>query len=130
MKKRMYSTLVCMLFLGITTNLYAQFNINVVNANEVLKAEAIDDVLFTAQYELNFIIDTLHPDKKTDETMMLKVGKKSSVFYSYARFMTDSLIEIDKKTGADIELIHTHMQHYTSNVGSPLYNNYPAVKTT
>ncbi|MFQ9021748.1 MAG: hypothetical protein ACLR6J_11195 [Parabacteroides merdae] len=64
----------------------AQFNIRVYNMSEVLKAKPIDKVLFTAQYDLSFVGDTAHEDKHIDETMMLKVGSKSSLFYSYARF--------------------------------------------
>ena len=64
----------------------AQFNIRVYNMNEVLKAKPIDKVLFTAQYALSFVGDTAHEDRHIDETMMLKVGAKSSLFYSYARF--------------------------------------------
>ena len=62
----------------------AQFNIRVYNMNEVLKAKPIDKVLFTAQYALSFVGDTAHEDRHIDETMMLKVGAKSSLFYSYA----------------------------------------------
>ena len=67
----------------------AQFNIRVYNMSEVLKAKPIDKVLFTAQYDLSFVGDTAHEDKHIDETMMLKVGSKSSLFYSYARFRMD-----------------------------------------
>ena len=76
----------------------AQFNIRVYNMSEVLKAKPIDKVLFTAQYDLSFVGDTAHEDKHIDETMMLKVGSKSSLFYSYARFRMDSLIEMDPGT--------------------------------
>ena len=84
----------------------AQFNIRVYNMSEVLKAKPIDKVLFTAQYDLSFVGDTAHEDKHIDETMMLKVGSKSSLFYSYARFRMDSLIEMDKATGASQEIRH------------------------
>lgn len=89
----------------------AQFNIRVYNMNEVLKAKPIDKVLFTAQYALSFVGDTAHEDRHIDETMMLKVGAKSSLFYSYARFRMDSLIEMDKATcrfrGRDYEAWYT-----------------------
>lgn len=70
----------------------------------------IDKVLFTAQYDLSFVGYTAHEDKHIDETMMLKVGSKSSLFYSYARFRMDSLIEMDKATGASQEIIQEHMK--------------------
>ncbi len=130
MKRRIYSVLSFMLLLAIHSNAYAQFSINIVNTNEALKAEPIDDVIFTVQYELSSIGDTLNPDKKTDETMVLKIGKKNSVFYSYARFLTDSIIEIDKKTGASVNVISNHLKQYKAKVNYKLYKNYPEGKTT
>ena len=103
----------------------AQFNIRVYNMSEVLKAKPIDKVLFTAQYDLSFVGDTAHEDKHIDETMMLKVGSKSSLFYSYARFRMDSLIEMDKATGASQEIIQEHMKQGTSQVNYQIFKNYP-----
>ena len=108
----------------------AQFNIRVYNMNEVLKAKPIDKVLFTAQYALSFVGDTAHEDRHIDETMMLKVGAKSSLFYSYARFRMDSLIEMDKATGASQEIINEHMKQGNSQVNYQIYKNYPEGKLT
>ena len=108
----------------------AQFNIRVYNMSEVLKAKPIDKVLFTAQYALSFVGDTAHEDKHIDETMMLKVGSKSSLFYSYARFRMDSLIEMDKATGASQEIIQEHMKQGTSQVNYQIFKNYPEGKLT
>ena len=108
----------------------AQFNIRVYNMSEVLKAKPIDKVLFTAQYALSFVGDTAHEDKHIDETMMLKVGSKSSLFYSYARFRMDSLIEMDKATGASQEIINEHMKQGNSQVNYQIYKNYPEGKLT
>lgn len=77
----------------------AQINIRVFNVNDVMNAKPIDKLLFTVQYQTSFIPDTLLPDKRIEETMMLKVGTERSVYYSYARFRTDSLIEADKAAG-------------------------------
>ncbi|MDL2247215.1 GLPGLI family protein [Bacteroides sp. OttesenSCG-928-J23] len=108
----------------------AQFNITIVNTDEFLKAEAIDDVIFTAQYELNYLPDTTNADKRVEETMMLKVGRKSSVFYSYSKFLTDSIIEIDKKNDASLEVIQNHLKQYTAKVSYKIYKNYPTGKVT
>ena len=108
----------------------AQFNIRVYNMSEVLKAKPIDKVLLTAQYDLSFVGDTAHEDKHIDETMMLKVGSKSSLFYSYDRFRMDSLIEMDKATGASQEIIQEHMKQGTSQVNYQIFKNYPEGKLT
>ena len=74
--------------------------------------------------------DTLQPDKKEEETLMLKVGDKCSVYYSYAKFLTDSVLEADKAAGASQEVINEHLQRYSSKTNAQVYKNYPAGKTT
>ena len=70
--------------------------INIFNLNDVLRAKTIDETRFTVQYQPTSMPDTLQPDKKEEETLMLKVGDKCSVYYSYAKFLTDSVLEADK----------------------------------
>ena len=88
----------------------AQINIRVYDINDVLKAKPIDKLVFIAQYQTSFINDTLSQDKRTEETMMLKIGTKSSIYYSYAHFHMDSLIEADKAIGASQEVISEHLK--------------------
>lgn len=108
----------------------AQVNIRVYDINDVLKAKPIDRLLFTVQYQTTFVSDTLSPDKRTEETMMLKTGSGSSVYYSYARFRTDSLIEADKAAGASQEIISEHLKQSSGYVNYQIYKNYPKGKTT
>ena len=61
---------------------------------------------------------------------MLKVGDKCSVYYSYAKFLTDSVLEADKAAGASQEVINEHLQRYSSKTNAQVYKNYPAGKTT
>ena len=99
----MKQSLLTIAFICSALSAAAQVNIRVYDINDVLKAKPIDQLLFTVQYQTAFVSDTLSPDKRTEETMMLKVGSQSSVYYSYARFRTDSLIEADKAAGASLE---------------------------
>lgn len=108
----------------------AQMVINIVDTSEVTKADSIDQAVFTVQYETKFMPDTLKPEKISEETMMLKVGKQSSVYYSYARFLTDSIIEVDKANGASMDIIRQHLNEYSAKVSYKIYKNYPAGKTT
>ena len=109
----------------------AQVNINVYDMNDVLKSKTVENVLFTAQYKTEMVGDTSKPEKKLNETMMLKVGPKSSVYYSYARFHADSLIEADKATGASQEVISEHLKQAGGGfINYQVYKNYPAGKTT
>lgn len=109
----------------------AQINIRVFNVNDVMNAKPIDKLLFTVQYQTSFVPDTAMPDKRIEETMMLKVGAERSVYYSYARFRTDSLIEADKAAGASQDVISEHIKQGGDGfVSYQIYKNYPAGKLT
>lgn len=111
-------------------SLSAQVRINMVQGGETLKTEPIDEVLFAVQYQMTSIADTLHPEKTDSEMMMLKVGKKSSVYYSFAKFMADSVMAADMAAGLSIDLIVEHAKNYQSRIDYKIYKNYPAGKTT
>ena len=96
---------------------------------ETTKTEPIDDVLFTVQYDVKMMLDTLNPDKITEESMVLKVGNRSSSFYSYTRFVTDSLLgEQIKKTGR--AMIRRESSENMGHITYTIYKNYPAGKVT
>ena len=126
----MKQSLLTIAFICSALSAAAQVNIRVYDINDVLKAKPIDQLLFTVQYQTAFVSDTLSPDKRTEETMMLKVGSQSSVYYSYARFRTDSLIEADKAAGASLEIISEHLKQSNGYVNDQIYKNYPKGKTT
>jgi GLPGLI family protein len=108
----------------------AQVVINIVNPDDVAKRETIDTVLFTVQYEMTSIADTSHRDRQEQEMMMLKVGAKSSVFYSYAKYLADSVVEAEAAAGASIGAIAERLREYQSRVNYKIYKNYPAGKVT
>ena len=126
----MKQSLLTIAFICSTLSVAAQVNIRVYDINDVLKSKPIDQLLFTVQYQTAFVSDTLSPDKRTEETMMLKVGSQRSVYYSYARFRTDSLIEADKAAGASQEIISEHLKQSNGYVNDQIYKNYPKGKTT
>ena len=130
--KRIIATigLLCVGLSGAGHETNAQVTINIFNLNDVLRAKPIDETRFTVQYQTTSMPDTLQPDKKEEETLMLKVGDKCSVYYSYAKFLTDSVLEADKAAGASQEVINEHLQRYSSKTNAQVYKNYPAGKTT
>ena len=126
--KRIIATigLLCVGLSGAGHETNAQVTINIFNLNDVLRAKPIDETRFTVQYQTTSMPDTLQPDKKEEETLMLKVGDKCSVYYSYAKFLTDSVLEADKAAGASQEVINEHLQQYSSKTNAQVYKNYPA----
>lgn len=112
-------------------NAVAQVVISMPNLSDGMKAEPIDEVQFIAQYELTSVPDTLKPDKTDSETMMLKVGSKSAQYYSYTRFVTDSLFREQLRKSPDGRVMNR--QGPDSNPGrqtAQIFKNYPAGKTT
>lgn len=109
---------------------FAQLTIHVVDTDETVKSEPIEKELFTVQYQTAFAPDSSKPDKKIPETMMLKVGAKSSVYYSYARFRMDSVLEADIAAGASQELILEHVKQNKGVVSYQIFKNYPTGKVT
>lgn len=110
---------------GVGNEACAQISIQIVNINEALKAKPIDETRFTVQYRTTFVLDTLHPEEAGEETMMLKVGEKCSVYFSYTKFLADSIVEVDKANGASKEIINEHIQQYFPKVNAQVYKNHP-----
>lgn len=120
-----------LMWAGIQGMIQAQMVINVVDPNETMKAEPVDEVQFIVQYQLTAVADTLHPEKTDEETMMLQVGTKSARYYSYTRFVTDSLFreQLKKSEGGMVRQHRTPDQN-PGRQTAQLYKNYPSGKVT
>lgn len=109
--------------------LNAQIPMNIANLNESTKAETIDEVQFVVQYLTQMVTDTLHPKKMTEESMILKVGVKSSEYYSYTRFVTDSLFNEQLKASGT-GLVRRNKADDHGIITYQIYKNHPAGKVT
>ncbi len=106
----------------------AQMAISIYNLDETMKAEKIDDLLFTAKYEMTFIHDTVKPESRQEETMMLKVGKNVSQFYSYSKYMSDSLVNEAIQNGTVKETFQDIVKQFQPKITYQLYKNFPVGK--
>jgi GLPGLI family protein len=130
--KQLVITALFSLVLG-TTSLYAQISMGALSLPaQSSKTTPIDKVQFNAQYEMAFVQDTSNPDQITEETMVLKIGEKSSLFYSYTRFVSDSLLRIQMAQSGG--MIRREMSSSgSSNQGQinyQIFKNYPVGKVT
>lgn len=128
MKKAIRSVLLSFVLLPAVA--YGQFTINIIHTDEMIKSEPVEKSLFTVQYQTAFAPDSTKPDKKVSETMMLKVGAKTSAYYSYARFHIDSLLDADIAKGASDETIREHLKQNGGVISYQIFKNYPAGKVT
>jgi len=98
----------------------------------------IDKVQFNVQYEMSFIQDTSNPSTVSEETMILKVGERTSQFYSYTRFVTDSLARVQlEQSGGQIIRREAIGSGGSGGLGSSggqvtyqIFKNHPAGKVT
>lgn len=129
MKRMIRLVLVTVCWLAVMS-LQAQMVINIVNTDEVMNAETIEPAEFTAQYEMTLLNDTVKTQSRQEETMMLKIGKNSSRFYSYSKYMVDSLVAEAKTNGSSQEVIMDIVKKYVPKVSYQIYKNYPSGKVT
>lgn len=128
MKKRMLTT-VCFC-LGLLATATAQ--ISVITPDDFKKGEVVDNTLFKVQYKMTNIQDTLSTTKPPlVETMMLEVGKKGSLFYSYSMHVRDSVIAEDFAKGASQDEVMKHAKQFGgSSTTYRIYKNFPLGKVT
>ncbi|MDL2255007.1 GLPGLI family protein [Parabacteroides sp. OttesenSCG-928-G06] len=125
-KRIVFITLSCL----VSVCMQAQMVINITNQDETVNAESIDKALFTVQYEMTMLNDTLKPENRKEETMMLTVGKTSSRFFSYSKHMADSLLAEAQANNASQEMMVEIMKQYVPKVTYQLFKNYPSGKVT
>ena len=100
-------------------------------SNENMKKEPIDDVQFVVQYQTKMVTDTINPEKVSEESMILKIGSKSSEYYSYTRFIADSISKEQRKgqnpiniNGASIRAINQGSFPNSGIVNYQIYKNF------
>lgn len=126
MKRRIL--LSAMLFVAATA-MHAQFNIKV-GTGKSFRKDTIDQAMYIAQYKVDGCINTVKKER-FEETMMLEVGKKSSRFYSYTKFVGDSVMAADIANNVSQEVMLEHSKQFgQSRMNEETYKRYPAGKVT
>ncbi len=118
-----------LLIFAANSNVFAQMTIISTSAKK--KALPIDTVVFTVQYEAEIISNTKKPEDSDKETLRLLIGKNSSQFFSYTKFLKDSVLNADFAAGASQETINQHSEQYgRGTISYTIYKNYPKGKIT
>ena len=96
-----------------------------------IQNDTIGEAQILVQYETRCISNTEKPENVTEETMMLEVGKNLSKFYSYTKYVCDSVLAVDFANKASQETINEHLKQYgTSKLSERTFRGYPAGKVT
>lgn len=83
-------------------------------------------------YEYTFKLDSTERSNTEKEMMVLDIGKEGSHFYSYQKFVNDSLMEAEIKKSAAAKSTHIDLSKIknTSRIGSRVTKKYPGFETT
>lgn len=101
-----------------------------ISTGRTFRKDTIDQAVFRMQYDVDGCMDTIKK-KRFQETMMLEVGKQSSKFYSYTKYVGDSVFAADVANRASKETMIEHSKQYgQSKLNEQTYKRYPAGKIT
>ncbi len=96
-----------------------------------IAADTIGRVQLALQYEAKFVTEVQKAGNVADETMLLEVGKGISKFYSYTKYVGDSIFDVDRANGASFETIQEHAKQYgKGNWSEMTFKGYPVGKVT
>ena len=100
--------------------------ITVFNDIDVDPGIPCDEGRFRISFSMNFITDTTRVDSKfQNELMILEIGKKTSLFYSYTNYVADSVYMADRRNGVSQSVINEHLQQFGSGkISWEIYKNY------
>lgn len=102
----------------------AQFNIRV-SLGGTAARDTVDTKVMTVQYDMEFVTDPGNADSTVKETMRLDIGRKVSRFYSYTRYLCDSIMEADLRAGVSQEVMTQHASRYRSQWSEQTFKNLP-----
>lgn len=117
--------------LVILAPLAAQAQFNVFMPEQNVRQDTIGHMQLRVQYETAFCIDTTRKEKPLEETMILEIGAGISKFYSYSKYLCDSVYNADIANKASQETINQHLNQYaTSRLTEVICKGFPAGYTT
>ena len=94
-------------------------------------SQAKAQIIVSDGTKIRCISNTEKPENVTEETMMLEVDKNLSKFYSYTKYVCDSVLAVDFANKASQETINEHLKQYgTSKLSERTFRGYPAGKVT
>lgn len=118
-----------LLMLACSTGAWAQYSVFM--DSNISKADTVGQVEVLVQYDASALLDLTQKDKPVQETMMLEIGKAFSKFYSYPKFIRDSVYLADRKSKASNEIVNAHLNQYNnSRLNEITFKRYPTGKFT
>lgn len=115
----------CCLALLAPLGVQAQFNVFMPEAD--VRQDTLGVARLRVQYETTFCTDTAKREKPLAETMILEVGTGVSKFYSYSKYICDSVYNADIANKVSQETINQHLNQYgTARLTEIVSKGFPA----
>lgn len=110
-------------------NIFLLSGLILLNSN--VFCQKIDNQVLRCQYKLTCVHDSSNAQKKSEDLMILELGKNCSKFYSYYTFLCDSLKNVDVKAGVPaMEILGKRAKYGQIRSTYTIYKNYPDNKIT
>lgn len=116
------------LFLGLC-NVQAQVTV-IGSTSGSERQDTIDMARLLVHYEMEFRTDTTRQEHFSESTL-LEVGQRVSKFYSYTKFVCDSVAAADRANRVPSETLIEHVQQFGKpRISEQCFKHYPAGRTT
>lgn len=98
---------------------------------KVINRPVLDSTLIRVLYRMLYVKDVDAPDKKTENTMVLQIGKEMSKYSDFHRYLSDSLYNVlaeKKRPKSEVSAEIINYRIGTSKLN--IFKNYPKGKIT
>ncbi len=90
------------------------------------KSQTIDSINVRCLYRLSYVMDTNNISQKAYDTKVLEIGSRSSKYYSYERYLGDSILNEDIEKGVNLAEMMSNKSKYNKDKSSLIvYQNFP-----
>ncbi|MCH4896604.1 GLPGLI family protein [Marinilabiliaceae bacterium JC040] len=117
--------LVSLFYLSISA-LNAQVSVNIVGGGSKVDKEIIDKAFLECQYNYSFLSDISKPKERTEDRMILQIGKNRSKYFSYTNLLIDSIMRSNISTEEKLLKI----KKFKTTVTSTIYKNFKKNKVS
>lgn len=98
---------------------------------QVIDFPKLDSTILRFRYQMLYVKDPLKSNEKTEEIMLLQIGRRMSKFFNYHRYLADSLgnaLAAKRKTNSEVLNKTMPLMMNTSPIN--IFKNYPQDKIT
>lgn len=88
---------------------------------EAKGGQELDRAYLECQYRFTYAKDTLKPDVRKEDRMVLLLGRQASRFHSYRTFLADSIMQVDINAGVNTAQMLANVEKYKGGESEIIY---------